>query len=108
MQAREREVEYYDGPAGCPFADWRRGITDNKLKQAVDARITRLRAGNPGVSRSVHGGVLESVISMGPGYRIYYGIDGDTIVLLCAGDKSTQATDIEMAKRLWAEYKGRK
>lgn len=108
METREREVEYYDGPAGCPFRDWRRGITDGKLKLAIDARITRLRTGNLGMSRSVRGGVLESVIDIGPGYRIYFGLDGNTIVLLCAGDKSTQIRDIGMAKRLWGEYKDRK
>lgn len=108
MEAREREVEYYEGASGCPFGDWRQGITDRKLKGAVDARITRFRTGNLGVSKSVGGGVLESVIGMGAGYRIYFGIDGDTIVLLCGGDKSTQTVNIEMAKRLWREYRGRK
>jgi putative addiction module killer protein len=55
---------------------------------AADVRITRL-------------------IDVGPGYRIYYGIDGDEVVLLCGGDKSTQAPDILRAKEYWNDYKRR-
>jgi len=109
VEARERDVQYYESSSGaCPFRTWRASIRDRKARGAIDARITRLRAGNFGVSKSVGGGVSESVIDIGPGYRIYYGIDQDVIVLLCAGDKSTQPADIELAKNLWDDYKGRK
>lgn len=106
MEVREREIEYYDGVEGCPFGDWRDGITDKKLKNAIDARITRFESGNFGAYKSAGEGVLESIIDYGPGYRIYFGIHGDAVVLLCAGDKSTQRrTDIERAKRLWSEHR---
>lgn len=109
MEARERNVQYYESSSSaCQFRKWRNSIKDRKARGAIDARITRLRAGNFGKSKSVGGGVSESVIDIGPGYRIYYGIDQYVIVLLCAGDKSTQPADIELAKNLWSDYQERK
>ena len=52
--------------------------------------------------------VSESKIDFGPGYRIYYGVDGELIILLNAGDKSSQDEDIQQAKRLWRDYKERR
>jgi putative addiction module killer protein len=49
-------------------------------------------------------GVCESKIDLGPGYRIYYAIHGETIVLLCGGDKSSQDEDIRRAKSFWQDY----
>lgn len=50
--------------------------------------------------------MTELKINYGPGYRVYFGQDGDTIVvLLCGGDKSTQASDIKKAQAYWADYK---
>ena len=61
----------------------------------IRARIRRLELGNPGRHRSVGQGVWELKIDHGPGYRVYYGEDGGTLViLLCGGDKSSQARDI--------------
>jgi len=59
-----------------------------------------------GDHRSVGAGVSELRLNYGPGYRIYYGIQGAAVVvLLCGGDKSTQAVDIKMAQEYWREYK---
>jgi putative addiction module killer protein len=80
---------------------------DSRAKAAIDARIARLRGGNFGDSRPVGEGVSESVIDFGPGYRIYYRIHGDVIILLHGGDKSTQSTDIKLAIGYWKEFKGR-
>lgn len=105
-EARELHVEYYETPTGtAPFRKWRQGIKDAKARQAVDARIARFRTGNLGVSGSVGEGVSESRIDLGPGYRIYYGIHGQTIVLLCGGDKSSQDEDVRRAKSFWEDYK---
>lgn len=60
-----------------------------------------------GGSDPVGEGVSENKIAFGPGYRIYYSTDGKKIVLLCAGDKSTQDADIRRAKEYWRDYKKR-
>lgn len=72
----------------------------------MDIRIARLRLGNLGDSKSVGQGVYELKVHFGPGYRIYYGLDGEKLVLLlCGGDKKTQKKDIEKAKAFWENYK---
>ena len=108
MEGGEREVLYYKTVLGVlPFREWRSGITDDETRGIVDARIARLRGGNFGNSEPIGGGASESKIDFGPGYRIYYGIDGSKVVLLCAGDKSTQNADIRRAKGYWKDYKKR-
>ena len=67
----------------------------------IGKRLDRLRSGNFGDAKSVGDGVIELRIDYGPGYRIYLTWVGNVlIVLLCGGDKSTQAKDIAKAKRL--------
>ena len=56
---------------------------------------------------SIGDGAFESRIDFGPGYRIYYGIDGDEVILLCGGDKSTQNADIVRPKEHWKDYRRR-
>ena len=108
MEGREREVLYYRMKSGeCPFRDWRNRIADAETKAAVDARIARLRAGNYGDSRPIGVGASESRIHFGPGIRIYFGVAGNSIVLLCGGDKATQRADISSAKAFWADYRER-
>jgi putative addiction module killer protein len=61
--------------------------------------LDRLEDGNPGNSRSVGEGVVELKIDVGPGYRVYYIQRGEVLIsLLCGGDKSTQAKDIQRAR----------
>lgn len=93
--------------APAPFGIWRDGLGDIKTKAAITARIGRLQSGNFSDSRSVGGGVVENRIDLGPGYRIYYGIDDDKIILLCGGDKSSQDADIQRAQGYWDDYKER-
>ena len=67
-----------------------------------------MEAGNLSNIRGVGSGVLEQRINVGPGYRVYFGRDGDTlIVLLGGGTKARQQRDIEDARQLWQEYKRR-
>jgi len=69
--------------------------------------MDRLQEGKPGDAKTVGNGVMEMRIDYGPGYRIYYTHRGKLIVvLLCAGDKSTQQKDIEQAKALAAQLEG--
>jgi putative addiction module killer protein len=110
LEAREREILYYlPLPKGtpAPFGVWLDWLGDIKTKAAIRARIGRLQSGNFSDSRSVGGGAVENRINFGPGYRIYYGIDGDKIILLSGGDKSSQNADIQTAQEYWEDYKER-
>ena len=81
-------------------------MRDISLSRSVDARLTRVRDGNFGDHKGVGEGVFELRIPKGPGLRVYYGLDGeDLVILLGGGDKSTQDKDIKEAKALWKEYK---
>jgi len=76
-------------------------LRDARAKAAVARRIARLRDGNPGDAKSIGEGVSEMRIDYGPGYRVYFTRRGAVVVLLlCGGDKSTQAKDIAKAKEL--------
>ena len=82
------------------YAKWFKALRDQNAKDRIDVRILRLQAGNFGDVKSVGEGVRELRIDYGPGYRVYFVQRGDVLViLLCGGDKRTQAKDIEAAKR---------
>jgi putative addiction module killer protein len=110
MNVTPKAIKIYQRPNGkAPFVVWITKLKDVRGKQAIEARIERVRLGNFGDHRSVGDGVSELRLTIGPGYRIYYGQEGDTVViLLCAGDKSTQEKDIEAAKLYWHEYQEEK
>lgn len=86
------------------FARWFDGL-DAIAAAKVTTVLGRMEQGNLGDTKSVGGGVLERRIAFGPGYRIYFGRDGDTlIILLGGGTKKRQSSDIEEARALWSEY----
>lgn len=89
------------------FRKWRTRLKDERARVLVASRLDRLAFGLVGDAEPVGQGVSELRIHHGPGYRIYFQKRGSTIiVLLCGGDKSTQAKDIKAAKRLaeaWSE-----
>ncbi|MEJ0063647.1 MAG: type II toxin-antitoxin system RelE/ParE family toxin [Alphaproteobacteria bacterium] len=85
------------------FAAWMAKLRDDRARARIAARIDRLASGNPGDVEPVGNGVSEMRIHHGPGYRVYFIQRGRTlIVLLCGGDKKTQANDIKAAKMLAA------
>jgi putative addiction module killer protein len=89
------------------FGSWIGGLRDLRAAARIDARIGRLRLGNFGDVKSVGDGVSELRVDFGPGYRVYFTKHGDkVVVLLCAGDKGSQARDIKRAKAMAAELKG--
>jgi len=91
------------------FETWLEKLKDTRGKLRIVQRIDRLSAGNPGDVGPVGKGVSELRLNVGPGYRVYYLQDGDTLVLLlCGGDKSTQQKDIEKAHELAEEWRADK
>ena len=80
------------------FSQWLTKLKDMRARIAIMRRVERAQSGNLGDVKSVGESVYEMRIDMGPGYRLYYTIHGDEIIiLLVGGDKSTQQRDIEKA-----------
>jgi len=102
-------ISYYLTETGKkPFKEWLDGLKDIVARQKVRIRLDRVRLGNLGKNRSVGEGIYELKVDYGPGYRVYYGLEGKTVVLLLlGGDKSTQKKDIAQAKVYWGDYKRR-
>ena len=102
-------VEDYVAQAGnSPFARWFDSL-DSQAAAKVTTALERMARGNFSNEKRLGGGVLEYRINFGPGYRIYYGWEGDSIVILLGGGtKQGQNSDIAVAQRLWTEYKRRK
>ncbi|MEL4895125.1 type II toxin-antitoxin system RelE/ParE family toxin [Crocosphaera sp. Alani8] len=109
MESFERDVRTYETEEGyVPFNDWLSRLKDLKARAIIRARINRIRLGLLGDWKSVGDGVYELRISYGSGYRIYFGQDGQTIIiLLFGGDKKTQKQDISQAKIYWQDYRRR-
>lgn len=103
------KIDIYQDAAGRqPFVDWLSAVRDEQAKARVRTRINRLRLGNFGDCKSVGAGILEIRIDYGPGYRVYLARRGAVVVLLlCGGDKRTQAADIKRAVMLLSDYEQR-
>lgn len=100
--------EYLDGAGNSPFAAWF-GKLDAQAAAKVTIAVVRMETGNLSNVKTVGGGVMEYRVNWGPGYRIYFGRDGDELVILLAGGtKRRQQRDIEDAQNRWAEFKRRK
>jgi len=88
------------------FDAWLSGLRDRQARVRIAARIDRLSLGNPGDVKPVGSGISEMRIDYGPGYRVYFFQRGSTIVvILCGGDKRTQAADIKRAIRIVEDWK---
>ena len=86
------------------FKAWYAGLRDKNAVHRIAIRMTRLEAGLFGDIKPVGDGVSELRVDYGPGYRLYIAQRGKTLViLLCGGDKSSQARDIAIAKQLATE-----
>lgn len=78
---------------------------DGSVQRRIYARVRRLANGNLGDDRHLGGGLHEAKMDFGPGYRLYYGYHlGKLILLLCGGDKSSQAKDIKTAQGYWKDH----
>ena len=104
------EIRRYRTAAGDePLTQWLADLPDRQARARILARLERLGVGNFGDAKFLRDGISELRIDWGPGYRVYFGRGGGTvIVLLCAGDKRKQDADIERAVAPWQEYGNRK
>jgi putative addiction module killer protein len=92
-----------------PYREWVESIADKAARAAVLARVDRLAFGTFGDWKAVGDGVCELRVHLGAGYRVYFGREGKTVViLLCGGEKRSQDADIRRAKRYWKDYEARK
>lgn len=107
MDVKPRDILYYTTANGKqPVRKWLESIKDSMTQAILYKRIRQAGMGNFGSFRSVGGGISEFKIDFGQGYRIYYGIHKDKlIVLLVGGTKRTQQADIETAKNYWNHWK---
>ena len=99
-------IVYQDSAGNEPFTKWLKSLRDPTTRRRILKRLYRVESGNYGDYKNLGDGVNELRFFFGAGYRVYFGEDGDTIViLLCGGDKDSQPKDIENAKIYWKEYK---
>ena len=92
MESQPREILIFETADGRqPFPDWMETLVDNPVYGVILTRLDRLEDGNLGDCRPVGEGVHELRIDWGPGYRVYFGEDGDLIILLGGGTKRTQS-----------------
>jgi putative addiction module killer protein len=100
--------EYVDARGRSPYRDWLVKLDAATIARVI-AAVLRMEGGNFSAAKAVGNGVSELRLDFGPGYRVYFGKDGERLVILLAGGtKKRQHADIESAHTLWAEYKRRK
>jgi putative addiction module killer protein len=100
--------EYIDTAGRSPFTRWMRALNVQAAAKVATA-LERIADGNLSNAKTVGSGVLEYKIDFGPGYRIYFGRDGDRLVILLAGGtKKRQQQDIRQARLNWDDYRKRK
>lgn len=103
------EVREYIAPNGTAlFSEWLKDLRDQQTRARILTRLNRIRLGNFGNCKLLGDSLFELRMTFGPGYRVYYGREGERMILiLCGGDKSTQDKDIERAKAAWTDYRSR-
>jgi putative addiction module killer protein len=100
--------DYISAQGRVPYRDWIDQL-DESISSRIVTSVLRLELGNFSAAKSVGSGVSELRLNFGPGYRVYFGRDGDTLVLLLGGgSKRRQQADIVDAHERWADYKRRK
>ena len=103
-----RVVEYLEASGRSPFAHWFNDL-DTHASAKIATALYRMELGNFSNVKGVGSGVFEYRIDFGPGYRVYFGKDGETLVILLGGStKKRQSTAIATASSAWTDYKRRK
>ena len=99
---------FKDSQGREPFKDWLSGL-DKTISGRIDEVLDRIKDGNLSNVKGLGGGLLEYRLHFGPGYRIYFGRDGQALVVLLAGGvKASQDRDIKKARAMWQDYKNQK
>ena len=99
------EIKEYTESGHSPFAEWFDAL-DAVTAARIDKYIHRLEAGNFGAAKALNEGIFELRLDFGPGYRVYYGRDGKTIIILLGGgSKRRQSVDIAAAIERWKRFK---
>jgi len=100
--------EYVNKTGESPYAVWHNHL-DARAAAKVSTALYRLEQGNFSNTKGVGGGIFEYKLDFGPGYRIYFGKDGERVVIILGGGtKKRQQQDIDAAKAYWRDYKTRK
>ena len=100
---------YHTLRGNSPVEDSLFSFRDLSIRGRIRSRIDRLSLGLAGDVKSLRNGIYELRLHFGAGYRIYYGKDGQRLViLLCGGDKGSQKQDIKKASQYWKDYLRRK
>lgn len=109
MEVTPCDVEVYATDDGTvPFSDWLHALKDAQGAAKILLRLDRIKRGNLGDYKFIADGVLELRIDTGPGYRVYFAqVSKQAIVILCAGNKSSQTDDIKKAQKYWIDYRSR-
>ena len=101
-------LEYLATDGSSPYRKWFNSLNAQAAAKVAIA-VTRIEQGNLSNAKGVGAGLHEYSIDFGPGYRIYFGRDGDRLVILLGGGtKKRQQEDISRAQALWIDYKRRK
>lgn len=110
MQTFSCIIDYFVTESGKkPFKDWLEGLKDVTGRAKIRVRLDRVRLGNWGDRRSVGDGVHELRIDYGPGYRVYFALEEQRVLLLfLGGDKTSQERDIAKAKDYWRDHQRRR
>ncbi len=98
-------IIFRDAAGKEPFTNWINSLRDPTTRRRTLKRLIRLENGQFGDFKRLGGGISELRFFFGSGYRVYFGEDGDLIVIiLCGGEKDSQDRDIQLAKAYWKEY----
>lgn len=101
-------VAYVNAAGRTPYAEWHARL-DSAVRARVTVAIFRFEAGNFSAAKGAGAGIFELRLDFGPGYRVYFGKDGEQLVILLGGGtKKRQQADIDTAQALWQEYRQRK
>ena len=105
----EIDLRRYVTPNGRDvLGEWLEGLKDLRTRAKIAVRIDRIATGNFGDCKAIKGGLSELRIEWGPGFRIYYAMLGRRrVLLICGGDKGSQASDIKRALAYLEDYRER-